>query len=46
MNKKKIHIDINEDIKNKLDELAKIRGMKTVELIRFILAEYLLKEGR
>ena len=43
MNKKKLHIDIDEDIKNKLDEMAKKRGMKTNELIRFIVAEYLLK---
>ena len=45
MKKKKLHIDIDEEIKNKLDELAKKRGMKTIELIRFILSEYLLKNG-
>lgn len=43
--KKKIHIDINEDIKSRLDEMAKKRGMRTNELIRFIISEYLLKEG-
>lgn len=44
MNKKKLHIDIDEEIKNKLDILSKQRGIKTNELIRFILAEYILKE--
>lgn len=43
--KKKIHIEINEDIKSRLDEMAKKRGMRTNELIRFIISEYLLKEG-
>lgn len=46
MKKKKLHIDIDEEIKFKLDELSKKRGMKTNELIRFILSEYLLKEGK
>lgn len=46
MNKKKLHIDINEDIKSKLDDMAKKRGLKTNELIRFILSEYLLKGER
>lgn len=45
MNKTKIHIDIDEEIKSKITELAKSRGMKTNELIRFILSEYLLKGG-
>ena len=45
MKKKKLHIDIDEEIKFKLDELSKNRGMKTNELIRFILSEYLLKSG-
>ena len=45
MKKKKLHIDIDEEIKLKLDELSKSRGMKTNELIRFILSEYLLKSG-
>lgn len=45
MKKKKLHIDIDEEIKTKLDELAKYRGMRTNELIRFILSEYLLKSG-
>lgn len=44
--KKKLHIDIDEEIKAKLDALAKNRGMKTNELIRFILSEYLLKGGK
>lgn len=44
--KKKLHIDINEEVKTKLDILAKNRGMKTNELIRFILSEYLLKGGK
>ncbi len=43
MKKSKIHIDIDEEIKTKLTETAKSRGMKTNELIRFILSEYLLK---
>ena len=46
MKKKKLHIDIDEEIKFKLDDLSKKRGMKTNELIRFILSEYLLKEGK
>ena len=46
MKKKKLHIDVDEEIKFKLDELSKKRGMKTNELIRFILSEYLLKEGK
>ncbi len=45
MNKAKIHIDVDEEIKNKISILAKERGMKTNELIRFILSEYLLKGG-
>ena len=45
MKKKKLHIDIDEEIKLKLDEISKIRGMRTNELIRFILSEYLLKNG-
>lgn len=44
MEKKKLHIDIESSIKERLDELAKMRGMKTTnEFIRFILSEYLLK---
>ena len=46
MKKKKLHIDIDEEIKFKLDELSKNSGMKTNELIRFILSEYLLKKGK
>lgn len=46
MEKKKIHIDISNEIKEKLDVMAKNRGIKTNELIRFILSEYLLKEGK
>ena len=45
MIKKKHHIEIDEEIKTKLDTLAKNRGMRTNELIRFILSEYLLKSG-
>lgn len=45
MKKKKLHIDIDEEIKLKLDEVSKKRGMRTNELIRFILSEYLLKNG-
>ena len=45
MKKKKLHIDLDEEIKNKLDEIAKKRGMKTTELVRFIISEYLLKNG-
>ena len=40
MIKKKLHIDIDEEIKFKLDELAKNRGMRANELIRFVLSEY------
>ena len=45
MEKKKLHINIDEEIKLKLDEVSKTRGMRTNELIRFILSEYLLKNG-
>lgn len=46
MDKKKLHIDISVDVKEKLDKIAKDRGIKTNELIRFILSEYLLKGVR
>lgn len=45
MEKKKLHIDIDKEIKSQLDNISKQRGMKTNELIRFILSEYLLKNG-
>lgn len=46
MNKKKLHIDISSEVKEKLDKMAKNRGVRTNELIRFILSEYLLKGGK
>lgn len=46
MEKKKLHIDIDSEVKKKLDSMAKERGIKTNELIRFILSEYLLKGGK
>ncbi len=46
MIKKKLHIDIDEGIKKELDKIAKERGIRTNELIRFILSEYLLKGGK
>lgn len=46
MNKKKLHIDISNEVKERLDEIAKSRGIRTNELIRFILSEYLLKGGK
>lgn len=46
MEKKKLHIDISSEVKEKLDVMAKDRGIKTNELIRFILSEYLLKGGK
>lgn len=47
MKKSKLHIDIDEEVKKRLDELRVDRGMKsTNELIRFILSEYLLKVGK
>jgi len=46
MNKKKLHIDISCEVKEKLDKIAKYRGIRTNELIRFILSEYLLKGGK
>ncbi len=46
MNKKKLHIDLSCEVKDKLDIIAKERGIKTNELIRFILSEYLLKGGK
>ena len=45
MDKKKLHIDIDSEIKKKLDEISKTRGMKTNELIRFILSECIFKNG-
>lgn len=45
MERKKIHIELDANVKNKLDELSKKRGIKTNELIRFILSEYLLKNN-
>lgn len=46
MEKKKLHIDISCEVKEKLDKIAKDRGIRTNELIRFILSEYLLKGGK
>lgn len=46
MEKKKLHIDIASEVKEKLDKIANDRGIKTNELIRFILSEYLLKGGK
>ena len=46
MEKKKLHIDISSEVKEKLNNIAKDRGIKTNELIRFILSEYLLKGGK
>ena len=46
MEKKKLHIDIASEVKEKLDKIANERGIKTTELIRFILSEYLLKGGK
>lgn len=46
MEKKKLHIDISGEVKKKLDDIAKERGIKTNELIRFILSEYLLKGSK
>lgn len=45
MIKKKLHIDIDIEVKEKLDKISRERGMRTNELIRFILSEYLLKNG-
>ena len=45
MIKQKLHIDIDVEVENKLDKISKERGMRTNELIRFILSEYLLKNG-
>ena len=45
MTRKKLHIDIDVEVKEKLDRISKDRGMRTNELIRFILSEYLLKNG-
>lgn len=46
MEKKKLHIDISAEVKEKLDKVAKERGIKTNELIRFILSEFLLKGSK
>ena len=46
MEKKKLHMDISCEVKDKLDIMSKERGIKTNELIRFILSEYLLKGSK
>lgn len=44
---KKLHIDIDEEVKKQLDELAISYKMKSTNvLIRFILSEYLLKNKK
>lgn len=45
MIKKKLHIELDVEVKKKLDEISKERGMRTNELIRFILSEFILKNG-
>jgi len=44
MNKKKLHISIDEEVLGKLEKVAKERGLKTNELVRVIIAEYLFKK--
>ena len=46
MERKKLHIDIDTDVKEKLDKISKERGLKTNQLIRFIIFEFLLKEKK
>lgn len=46
MDKKKLHIGISSEVKRQLDLMAKERGIKTNELIRFIISEYLLKGAK
>lgn len=42
MAKKKLHIAIDEEVLEKLEKVAKERGLRTNELIRFILSDFLL----
>ena len=42
MAKKKLHIGIDEEVLEKLEKVAKKRGLRTNELIRFILSDFLL----
>lgn len=46
MNRKKIHLEIDEEVKIKLDKKSKERGLRTNELIRFILSEYVLRKDK
>lgn len=45
MNNEKFYINLNSDVKDKLDKISKQRGIKTSELVRFILSDYILKNG-
>lgn len=42
MTKKKLHIAIDEEVLEKLEKVAKERGLRTNELVRFILSDFLL----
>lgn len=42
MAKKKLHIAIDEEVLEKLEKVAKKRGLRTNELVRFILSDFLL----
>lgn len=42
MAKKKLHIAIDEEVLEKLEKVAKERGLRTNELVRFILSDFLL----
>lgn len=44
MNKEKIHISIDKSVLEKLEKIAKQRGLRTNELVRVIIAEYLFKK--
>ena len=46
MKRDKIHINIDKEVKEKLFVEAKERGITISELIRFILADYLVKGGK
>lgn len=46
MDREKIHVSVSKEVKDKLSIEAKERGITISELIRFILADYLVKGGK
>lgn len=46
MDREKIHVNVSKEVKDKLSIEAKERGITISELIRFILADYIVKGGK